>query len=666
MIYVGIALAAVAVFVLLFVILPGLALIHDHQVGVVTKKMFGKKMPEGQIVARNGEIGIQAHTLMPGLYWRMPFLWKIQKVDVTDIGPDEVGVVESIDGIPITAGRLLGNDVDCNSFQDAKAFLDNGGMKGPQVGILRPGTYRINTKVFTVTKQPVTKVPKEKVGIVVALDGTPLPSGYIVAPKPLEYKVANAPETEKARPHKFFQDGQAFLESCGYRGPQLDTLQPGEYYINPLLFRVDLFDVFEVPPGYVAVLRSNVGKELEQSTKTPAPTSMAPNFRQPVHEKEEVVLILDRDTRGIWNQPVAPGKYNLNPIAFTPYIVPTSAVTIDWAAGTSIRATHESPIEDDRAYHRRDLAVVGDDKSNEFFTFAQLKVTSQDGFELEVDVRIVIRIRPENAAFVIARFGSIKNLIEQIVHPLIDSSFRNNAGAKKAIEFVRSRTSLQGEALEKAREEFKYYNVEAQNLLIAYIKVDKELLATQTKKEIALQQQEQYQEETRAETERIAVQEQKARADRQTDVVAALLSIDIAKNRADATRQEADGDRDATKSRADGVAHQQRQIGQANADAYTAQAEALGSSGAALLQALERIASGEVKITPDVLVTGGGEGGQSGNLLTAWLADSLRRTQEPSSAAREASSSRKGKSTASATAKSAAKAGEAPAEALSS
>ncbi|MBI4334629.1 MAG: hypothetical protein HY673_25525 [Chloroflexi bacterium] len=165
--------------------IKGLALIKDDEVGILNKKMFGKKMPEGQIVARQGEIGIQADILMPGLYWRNPIAWKIEKVEVTDVDPDEVGIVESIDGVPIPTGRFLGDEVACNSYQDASRFLERGGMKGPNVAILRPGTYRINTRVFNITKQPVTDIPKETVGVVVALDGVPLPSGYIFQGTPL-------------------------------------------------------------------------------------------------------------------------------------------------------------------------------------------------------------------------------------------------------------------------------------------------------------------------------------------------------------------------------------------------------------------------------------------------------------------------------------------------
>ena len=142
----------IAVIIILFVILPGLRLIGSNEVGILTKNMFGKKMPEGQIIAREGEIGIQARTLMPGLYWKLPIVWSFSKVPVVTIDIDSIGLVESIDGEPLPKGRVLGDEVECNQFQDAGMFLNNHGKKGPQVGILRPGTYRINTRMFHITK----------------------------------------------------------------------------------------------------------------------------------------------------------------------------------------------------------------------------------------------------------------------------------------------------------------------------------------------------------------------------------------------------------------------------------------------------------------------------------------------------------------------------------
>src|SRR3989442_10711530 len=172
-------------------------------------------------------------------------------------------------------------------------------------------------------------------------------------------------------------------------------------------------------------------------------------------------------------------------------MVPTSAIMVDWARSErpdapSLARRPAEPRADESDYPY--LTELGE-KGLSYFRFGQVLVTYGDGFKLEVDVRMVIRILPENAAFVIARFGSVFNLIQQIVHPLIDASFRNNAGEKKALEFVQGRSQLQEEALNRARVQFAKYYVEAQNLLISYIAVDPTLLATQTNKEIAIQQQ---------------------------------------------------------------------------------------------------------------------------------------------------------------------------------
>jgi uncharacterized membrane protein YqiK len=608
-----IAILLIAVIVLVF-FLAGLRLIKANQVGILTKNMFGKKMPEGQIIARKGETGIQAQILMPGLYWRMPIIWSCAKEPVQTIDITSIGLVEAIDGEPLPKGRVLGDEVECNQFQDAEMFLKNHGKKGPQVGILRPGTYRINSRLFHVTRADAIRIGENNIGIAIARDGIPLPPGYIIAPKAM-----NADGTEAD--HKYYQNGQLFIDSKGYRGPQLDTLQPGIYYINPMLFDIKAEVVAEVMPGYVAVIRSNVGLELDKGTEGPTPVTDNEKFKGPIHEDVEKILITNKYTRGIWKEPIAPGKYNLNTVAFTPYQVPTSAVTIDWATegkiGTEIKGVKGKGLEDEGVLYK----------------FDPLKVTSKDGFQLEVNVRMVIRIQPANAAYIIARFGSVVNLIDQIVHPLIDSSFRNKAGEKKAIDFFQSRTDLQTEALVHAKERFSEYNVEAQNLLIAWIDIPKELLDTQTKKEIANQQQAQYDQEALAQEKRIAVMEKSSRADKQKDVIDAKLSIDINNDRAEAKAREADGDRRSTILRAqgtkestiliaDGNAYQSRIEGQGVAQAYDAQKEAIGQQNVAIIKLIQEIAAGKIQIVPQILV-GDSSGSSSGNLFNAWMSQMI-------------------------------------------
>src|SRR5438445_10272451 len=81
------------------------------------------------------------------------------------VGETEIATGEAIDGRPLPKGRLFGDEVECNQFQDGEAFLDNGGFKGPEVAIIRPGTYRINPFLFYVAKQPATEVASGNVGV---------------------------------------------------------------------------------------------------------------------------------------------------------------------------------------------------------------------------------------------------------------------------------------------------------------------------------------------------------------------------------------------------------------------------------------------------------------------------------------------------------------------
>jgi uncharacterized membrane protein YqiK len=134
-----IVLIFVAILLFIFIV-KGLALIHDDEVGILTKKMFGRKLPQGRIISRDGEIGVQADIVMPRLLWRNPITWKIEKAPVVEIKPGEIGIVESIDGDPLPVGRLLADAVECNSYQDAKKFLENGGKK------IATGSYHLTRR----------------------------------------------------------------------------------------------------------------------------------------------------------------------------------------------------------------------------------------------------------------------------------------------------------------------------------------------------------------------------------------------------------------------------------------------------------------------------------------------------------------------------------------
>ena len=154
------------------ILLPGLIQIGQHEIGIVRKK-FGS--PTEKLVALDAkESGWQAKTLDPGLHWRFLGLYEIRKEKAICIDPDKIGIVEAKDGAPLKPGENFGKVIDCNNFQQAQAFLKEGGQRGKQLAILNPGIYRINTELFTVDIRDMIRIHADQVGIVEARDGAPL------------------------------------------------------------------------------------------------------------------------------------------------------------------------------------------------------------------------------------------------------------------------------------------------------------------------------------------------------------------------------------------------------------------------------------------------------------------------------------------------------------
>ena len=157
----------------------GVIIIPEDSIGKVTKKfvLFGKNktLPDGAIVAMSGEAGSQADTLAPGIHFFLwPWQYSIGQEKFTEVEQGFVGFVEARDGKALTGGRILCKKVDCDSFQNARQFLQNGGERGPQITIIPPGTYRINTDVFSVEKVLVTEIPDNMVGVVTTKEGNRL------------------------------------------------------------------------------------------------------------------------------------------------------------------------------------------------------------------------------------------------------------------------------------------------------------------------------------------------------------------------------------------------------------------------------------------------------------------------------------------------------------
>jgi regulator of protease activity HflC (stomatin/prohibitin superfamily) len=660
MIIVAIIVAALLLFLLLLLATGGvLANIGGQQVGIVERKYFGRPLPEGRVVALPGEVGIQAKVLQPGLHLLFPFLYRVIKADMLVIGEEEVGLVEAIDGLPLEPGRIFARHAEGHdTFQDGEKFLRNGGQKGPQIDILPPGKYRINTYLFRVSTDSVITVAQGQVGVVTARDGEPITPGRLLAHKvqghqafqdgetfvanggqigpqieiilPGRYRVntdlfdvqvqtativhakqvglvtakdgAPLPEGEvvahSVQGHNDFQDGSAFLANGGQRGPQFDLLKPGTYYINPLMFDVVLDDVAVVQRGEVAVLVSNVGEEPEDISQ-----------EERLAGKERYVV--PAGFRGIQAEVAGPGVYYLNRWAYIAYIIPTTNLTIDWATEDSNAAGPAAATAQPANIQRAQL-------------FNPLSVISRDGFEMRVSVKVVIRVRPDQAPLMVAKIGSIDNLIDHVIHPMIDSSFRNQASSTEAMNFMQDRALEQTKAEERTRDELQKYHVECVSVLISQIILPQELMEIQTRRVIAAQQQAMFVEQQRAEAKRIDTENTRAKADQQINLVTAQIGVQVAEQTKQRTIIEAEGRARAVELEGAAEGSKILAVGSATAEAYQKQVEAVGQMNLAGIEVTKSIAAAGLKITPDIMVGGGGEGGGSNNIFAAFIAQLLQ------------------------------------------
>lgn len=208
--------------------------VGSNDVGIISKNAMGPQLTGGKIIAVNGEMGVQADVLAPGWHFGfIPGVYSVSNVELTEIKPDEVGLIETSDGEPLNDGQLFAPEFKRDDFQkmlDAKYFLTTGkGKKGKQTSVLTPGKYRLNTQLYRVRPVKQTEVLAGEVAVLKANFGTP--------PTQVVKGVAGALEPG--------QDGTSLpddkllkLAKFGEMGIQAEALPPGKYPLNTEAFTV--------------------------------------------------------------------------------------------------------------------------------------------------------------------------------------------------------------------------------------------------------------------------------------------------------------------------------------------------------------------------------------------------------------------------------------------
>jgi uncharacterized membrane protein YqiK len=613
------------VLVVAAILFKSLKYIGPTDLGLLTKR-FGRKLTDGNVIAMNGEAGFQKDLLMPGWRFKLWPIFRIDKYPWVQVPAGEIGVVIAQVGaaLPVGAKSAVYQDA-FGDFRDISTFLENGGQKGVQRPVLPPGTlspiHPVAFLVITSNKvygEPVSadlpQTPQgelrpesfgltpehlrvtaigpqngvDRVGIIFALEGEPLPKGDIASRlggyedvRALELHGATEAEVmatllgSKNDEHNNYQDFQRFLDRGGRMGLQYDPLLAGAYLLNPFLIRVELEPMLVINQGQVGVMKSYVGLPTEDLSGDDFKFG---SIVQPGHQ-------------GIWAEPLRTGKYPLNPHCYAAEIVPTSILTLNWAEQTS-------------QAHDLDASL------------SPIDGKSREGFEFFIDLQVQIHVPDTKAPKVISMVGTMQNLVNEVLQSAVGNYFRNTLQGLPAVQFIETRDSVQHAAEEYIKSYLGRYEVETRGVYIQDVDLPEKLVAVLQEREIANQERETYARQKEAQDVRIETEKSRGVADRQSELAASQVAIEIATNEASARRAQGEGvaaytvatgkaEAQVIEAKGNGEAAAVKAVGLARAAGYEAQVAALGQAATALVAVANEVSDGKIKIVPDVLVTGG-------------------------------------------------------------
>ncbi len=611
--------------------------IPNNRVGIVEKIWSAKGSVHKGFIALEGEAGFQPDVLRGGWHVFVPTQYRVHVLPLVTIPQGKIGYVFARDGATLPPTQALASNARANDFSDVAAFLRSGGQRGPQRRILREGTYALNLAQFVVITadglyylqlsrdeeqmframanviaqregfSPVV-MTEDLVGVVTVHDGPSLAQGEVIAPT-----VGDHPEAADTY-HNNFQDPERFLAAGGQRGRQLQVLVEGTYYVNRLFATVEMIPKTVIEVGHVGVVVFYTG-------------ASGHDLSGDAYRHGEMVK---SGERGVWQEPLLPGKYAFNAYAGKVLSVPTTNFILKW-------------IKTEVGSHRYDENLC------------EVQLITKDAFEPSLPLSVVVHIDYKKAPLVIQQFGDVKKLVEQTLDPMVSAYFKNVGQTRTLIQLIQERSEIQRLSSEQMKEKFAGYNLELKEVLIGTPNAgsgDKaiETILTQLRaRQIAEEQVETYSRQERAAVKERELREAEARARQQQPLTESEIAITIQSNQgkaayqrslqeaeqiralaqaeADKVRSLAGGDAERVRAMGEAEAGRAARVGVAQALAIEEQVRAYGGPQLQLAQQVmsrfaEAIEHSKVDVVPKIVVGGGANGGTGGgsSLLEALLA----------------------------------------------
>jgi SPFH domain / Band 7 family len=415
------------------------------------------------------------------------------------------------------------------------------GEKGPQADILTPGWhpwFLVNV-IYQVENKKVVSIPSGKYGFLNAKDGAPLRPDQFLAD-------AFSPGHELD-----MLDAEYFLTHGGQRGPQTTILTPGNYRLNTYLWDLSIYNAVDVAEGFVGVVKSNVIDSVhfgnltadkpascEQKTVSTNESGEAVAARE-ANEGKLTAILVPVGCIGIWEKALQPGRYYANEAAYKITMMSTRVQTWEFKGG----------------YKRRYIDLSLDQAGN--LTQSQRSVDVPvppgsadpaispfvEGWLVPLELRVLAQVTPDNAPFVVASVGGLPEIENNIMVPTIRSIVRNVVGAqgRHVLDLADNRAALEHAVEDAIRPEGLRAGIVIKEVKFGDPALPPELLVSRLRQQLADQLQVTYQQEQKAQTQRIETEKARATAEQQHQLVESVIGVQVAEQNKSASKLRGEG-----------------------------------------------------------------------------------------------------------------------------
>jgi hypothetical protein len=503
---------------------------------------------------------------------------------------DEIAVLNEIYGTASLSGEHI---------------VATNGEKGPQAEILTPGWhpwFLVNV-IYQVESKKVVSIPSGKYGFLVAKDGLPLrPDQFLADAFPAGHELD-------------MLDAQYFLTHGGERGPQTTILTPGTFRLNTHLWDVTIRDATDVAEGSVGVVKSNVidsvhfgslnadkPSSCEQKTVSTNASGETVQAKEPKSDEGQLAAILvPVGCIGVWEKALQPGRYYVNEAAYRVTMMSTRVQTWEFKGGYKKRYIDLSL---DQAGNLTQSQRSEDIKKPD--NAADPAVTPfVEGWLVPLELRVLAQVTPDNAPFVVASVGTLADIENNIMVPTIRSIVRNVVGAqgRHVLDLADNRAQLEHAVEDAIRPEGLRAGIVIKEVKFGDPALPPELLVSRLRQQLADQLQVTYQQEQKAQTQRIETEKARATAEQQHQLVEALIGVQVAEQNKNAAKLRGEGQKLELEEVAQGQRAQADVLGQDRVLTITLVQQLLKA-----VQEKPEIVSLIGRLVPQTVVSTGGQG----------------------------------------------------------